>query len=106
MVKKLFAWVKKGVFVLWLCVIALLGAWIATDNAQPFALSLFVFSLPELSIGVYLCLVFAVGVVLGFLTSYLAMQSKIYFKNRALKKANKEVGRLKSNVPQVSVESR
>ncbi len=94
MINRAFSVCKKLLFMLWLLVIAVLGAWIAIENPQPFALSLPLITLPELSVGVYLCMVLALGVVLGFLTSYLIVTSRLYFASRQLKKANKQVDAL------------
>jgi|GEM_PF-5987507 len=98
MISRVFSICKKLLFVLWLLVIALLGAWIAIENPQPLALSLPLMTLPELSVGVYLCAVLALGVVLGFLTSYLVVTSRLYFASRQLKKANKQVDALSTHL--------
>lgn len=102
MIKRMFGFIKAILFVVWLAAIAVLGAWIATDNPQPLALSLFVVTLPELSVGVYLCIVLGVGVMLGFFTCFIGMQISILMKNRALKKAQKEVSQLKQHASEQS----
>ena len=88
-------WIKRLLIFCWLLFICILGAWLATQNEQPLSISLFIVQLPELTAGLYMCFIFTAGVLLGFLTSYISTQGRLLARNRALKKAKKEVSSLK-----------
>lgn len=89
-------WIKRLILVAWLVLVCIIGSWLVTQNDQPLALSLLIFDLPELTAGLYMCLVFTVGGAVGFFTCFIGTQGSLFARNRALKKANQELNSLRN----------
>lgn len=88
-------WIKRLMLILWLLIVCIIGSWLVTQNDQPLSISVLIFNLPELTAGLYMCLIFAAGVGVGFITSFISTQGKLLVRKRALKRAEKEVSNLK-----------
>ena len=87
--------IKRIVIVLWILSLFLIGGWFASENQQEVTVVLFGYSLWELSIGTYLIAMLFIGLLLGFVTSFIFTQGAIFKKKRELKKAKKEVQKLR-----------
>jgi hypothetical protein len=65
MLKAVFRWGARVGLLLWLCFLGLVGARFAEQNPQVLQIHIFQWVLPELSVGVLLCIALLIGVVLG-----------------------------------------
>ncbi|WP_045860387.1 LapA family protein [Teredinibacter purpureus] len=96
MFQKLIGWLRGVFIILWLVAVLVIGAWIGFYNADYTTLNILGFQLPEMTIGFYLCLTFAVGVGLGWFGTWVLAQGKLYSRKRELGKVQKEVGKLRT----------
>ena len=87
----LFKWLRMILIGLWCLVLLLLGCWLVIDNPTNIAPILVGFTMPQLSLGFYLCLSILLGVVLGFTSAYLVTQARLFRKKRELKRAQREM---------------
>lgn len=89
-------WSKRIVVGLWLCLMLILGAWIFVENPSEIEVTLFVFTMKNVAVGHLICSMLFLGGLLGWLTSSIMYGSKNYGHKRRVKKANKEIEKLKS----------
>lgn len=92
--KSFLRWTK----LILLLVAFLLGAWFALENSQTVGVTLFGFALPSLSLGVWLLVFTALGVLLGFafaLLPMLALKRRLRARERQLARCEKELTQLR-----------
>lgn len=93
----LWVWIKRIILLCWFLVLVFFGAWIVSDNPSEITLTLMGIVSPKSSLGVYICVAVFFGVILGFITSYLVTQGRLFSKNRELSRARKEVQQLRAS---------
>ena len=89
--------VKKAIFVLWLLGVLVVGLWIGFENSEKISVSLLGINLPSAAKGTYLVSCLLIGLLLGFITSYLLTQAKLIRKHRELSKTKKQLASLNVN---------
>lgn len=94
---KLFKWLKTISIGLWCLALLIVGCWLVVDNPIGVKPRVMGFILPELSLGFYVCFSVLIGVVLGFISSYLVTEARLFGKKRELRRAQKEVKSLQSS---------
>ena len=87
----LFKWLRMILVGLWCIALLLFGCWLVIDNPDNIAPILAGFTMPQLSLGFYLCLSILTGVMLGFISSYLVTQAHLFSKKRELKRAKRQM---------------
>lgn len=87
----LFKWLRMIFIGLWCLVLLLFGCWLVIDNPMNIAPVLIGFTMPQLSLGFYLCLSILLGVVLGFISAYVVTQARLFRKKRELKRAQRDM---------------
>lgn len=88
--------IKTLLLILWLLLVAVLGAWILVDNGLLVSVSVFGFVFPDVSLGVVLCIALAGGLLLGFVTAFSLLQGRLYLQARKYRSLSKEVASPKS----------
>ncbi|WP_185231181.1 LapA family protein [Teredinibacter franksiae] len=96
MLAKLARLIRNLFVVIWLVVVLTIGGWVAFYNSEYVSINLFGFNLPEFSIGFYLCITFATGVVIGWFGTWLLARAKLFSRQRELGKARKEMEKLRT----------
>ena len=89
-------WCKRLFLFAWFLLLLLCGAWLVNDNPQPISPILLGLDFPELSLGIYISSLLLIGVLLGFFSSFLVTQGKLFAKKRELSRAQKELESLRS----------
>ena len=97
---KLFAWLKKLVFVIWLASMSLAGVWLSLENSEKVSLTVFSFPMPEAGLGLILCVTLFCGFLLGFMTWFLVSRPAAVAKNREIRQANKQITHLRNELEQ------
>lgn len=96
MIRKLFRWVRNLFVLAWLLAVLILSWWIAYYNQQDIRINLLGLSLPEATVGLYLCITFASGVTIGWFGTWLLAKASHMSGRRELKKVKREVAQLKT----------
>ena len=89
--------IKKVTLAIWCLFLILLGFMLVIENSAGIEVMLLGMPLPKLSLGIYIAIILLVGVLLGFVTSYIAVKGKGWSQSRELNKAKKEVAMLRQN---------
>lgn len=98
MLKSLFRFIKKLLLIV-LCLLAIMiGALFAYENPEKISPIVFGYSLPSLSLGLYLAFILLCGVCMGLMLSFWGSQSKLV-------RIKVENNRLKKNLKQAALEN-
>lgn len=97
MIKKLIKTIRTLLVVIWCVFMFVLGGFIAFENPTNVTPQVLGMPLPEWNVGGYLTVFLTLGLLLGFLTSLFAAQTKGWRKSSELRKAKKEVALLKQS---------
>ncbi|MGH1371029.1 MAG: LapA family protein [Cellvibrionaceae bacterium] len=90
--------IKRLLLLLVLLCGLILGVWFSVENAQPVQVTLLGFSLPQLSVGVWLTAVLLLGAVLGYVISVfpvLKLKNENMSLHRKLKRRDRELEKLR-----------
>lgn len=82
MFKRLLKFIKAIVLFVWLVLLLLIGARFTQLNSQPLSVDLIIWQTPAVSSGLMICLVFAIGLVVGVL----AVAPLMMWNSRRVKK--------------------
>ena len=85
---------KRLLFFLWILILFAFGAYLTSENAERINVTLMGFTLPQASVGTYLIAALFIGLLIGFFSTFLLTQIKVFKQNRKLSKVEKEVKRL------------
>ena len=88
---------KQLMFIAWLFLMLVVGLWIGFENSTKISVSVVGIGLPSAAVGTYLVACLLIGLLLGFLTSYLLTQAKLFKKHRELAKTKRQLAKLNTN---------
>lgn len=89
----------KAVIIIALLILALIfGGLFASENPGLISPVLLGFTLPNASVGAYLCLATAIGVLIGSLISYFGTQGKMFRIHRDSKSKTREIKQLQTEL--------
>lgn len=92
---KVLTLIKTLVVWFWFLFLILIGAQLVADNGQEITPMIIGVPFPSMSLGMYSCLFVFIGILLGFLSSFLVTQGRLLRKKRELVLRDKEVERLR-----------
>lgn len=87
MFRSIYQFLKKVLWVVWLIVALVFGACFASENEIKIAPLLLGYSLPSLSVGVYLAAMLFVGIFIGSALSFFASWRRISSLNKQIQDA-------------------
>ncbi len=92
--KRLLQWIKVLLIIVLVLSAIVLGAVFESENQTAIAPVLLGHTLPSLSVGVYLCLTLALGVLIGGALSYARTRWRIHTLNQANRRQAKALNKL------------
>ena len=95
--KAFLIWCRRIAVILWSCFVLFVGAWISFENTDDMKLTLFSFDMPVMPEGIYVALIFLVGILAGLCSYWIASRGKIFDLKRQKNKLEKELHRLRTS---------
>jgi uncharacterized membrane protein YciS (DUF1049 family) len=93
-------WIKRLIFLILLIIAIVMGMVFTSENNQQLSLVILGYTLPELTLGLWLVLTFLLGCILGLIlctVSLFIRGQSVNSKNRQIKRLEQELQQLRSS---------
>lgn len=95
-----YRWFSRIMVFAWYAIMLVIGGWLYSENMEPVTLKFFGVWELSASLGALVCGTLAIGGFLGFFSCLLTTKASLYFQKRRVRKANREIEKLKTLIPQ------